>query len=286
VNDMSQVIVPKSDQINADDLISGPTTITISEVRISGGQEQPVSIFFEGSQKAYRPCKSMSRVLVFGWGPDANKYAGRSLTLYRDPSVKWAGMEVGGIRISHLSHIERDFVIALTATKGSRKMHQVKLLVPQQTEDFAQKWADQYVAKVGAFGSLADLSAYANEKSGKLAELETARPELHQLCVRALDTRRDILAVGGAAFQGDPETDPEGRAEADMGEAHTEQELPAWVAQAQQFRDQIQIAQDKIALGAIDADFLKVRASLPDDAAADLDKLISQRRRELNGDAA
>jgi hypothetical protein len=70
----------------------------------------------------------MSRVLVAAWGADANKYVGRSLTLYRDPTVKWAGMEVGGIRISHMSHIERDMVMALTATKGQRKPFMVKPL--------------------------------------------------------------------------------------------------------------------------------------------------------------
>lgn len=131
MNDMTAVIVPKSDQINADDLIAGPRTIRIAEVAIKGGQEQPVSIYFDGSDKAFRPCKSMSRVLVAAWGPDAKVYVGRSLTLYRDPKVKWAGMEVGGIRISHMSHIERELVMALTETKGSRKPYVVKPLLAE-----------------------------------------------------------------------------------------------------------------------------------------------------------
>jgi hypothetical protein len=156
--DMSAVITPKSDQINADDLISGPMTITIRSVDIRGGQEQPVSIFFDGSDKAFRPCKSMSRVLVAAWGPDANAYVGRSLTLYRDPSVKWGGMEVGGIRISAMSHLDKAMVIALTMTKGNRKPHQVKPLAVQSsaptasTADFdaamsaARRGRDAFVA--------------------------------------------------------------------------------------------------------------------------------------------
>lgn len=133
MNDMSSVIVPKSDQINADDLISGPRTITITEVDIRPGTEQPVSIFFEGDDgKPWRPCKSMSRVLVAAWGPDAKLYTGRSVTLYRDPKVKWGGMEVGGIRVSHLSHMDRDMSMALTATKGKRAMYVVKQLVQQE----------------------------------------------------------------------------------------------------------------------------------------------------------
>lgn len=139
MNDMSKVIVPKSDQINADDLISGPITITIKGVDIRPGTEQPVSIYFEGDNgKPWRPCKSMSRVLVSAWGPDAKAYIGRSVTLYRDPKVKWGGMEVGGIRVSHLSHIDRDMVMALTATKGKRAPHTVKPLKQQRNSSPSQ----------------------------------------------------------------------------------------------------------------------------------------------------
>lgn len=125
---MSDVIIPKSDQINADDLISGPMTITIAGVAITAGTEQPVSIDIGVPGKVYRPCKSMSRVLVAAWGPDAKTYTGRSMTLYRDPTVKWGGMEVGGIRISHLSNIDKDMTMALTATRAQRKPYTVRPL--------------------------------------------------------------------------------------------------------------------------------------------------------------
>ena len=79
---MASAIIPKSDQLNSDDLISGPITITITGVSIRGGQEQPVAISYAGDNgKPYKPCKSMSRCLVFAWGPDAKEYVGRSLTL-------------------------------------------------------------------------------------------------------------------------------------------------------------------------------------------------------------
>ena len=87
MSDMSAVIIPKSDQINADDLIGGPITITIVAVKVQPGTEQPVSIDFGDPKKVFRPCKSMSRVMVAAWGPDSSKYAGKSLTLYRDPMV-------------------------------------------------------------------------------------------------------------------------------------------------------------------------------------------------------
>lgn len=128
---MLATIVPKSDQINADDLIGQSLTITVNEVKFSGGQEQPVSMYFDGSGKAFRPCKSMCRVLVAIWGPDAKEYVGRSMTLYRDPTVKWGGMEVGGIRISHMTHMEAPVTMALTATKGARKPYTVRPLVAE-----------------------------------------------------------------------------------------------------------------------------------------------------------
>lgn len=125
--DMSGVIVPKSDQINADDFVAGPRSYKIKSVAISPGSEQPVTIELEGS-KPWRPCKSMSRLLVAAWGADAKEYAGRSVTLYKDPKVKWGGLEVGGIRVSHLSHIDREMVVALTMTKGKRAPYTVKPL--------------------------------------------------------------------------------------------------------------------------------------------------------------
>lgn len=129
MNDMRGVIIPKSDQMNADDLLAGPVTITIRDVSIRPGTEQPVSVHFEGdNNKPWKPCKSMSRVLVAAWGPDAKHYIGRSATLYCDPKVKWGGMLVGGIRVSHLSHIEREMLMALTETKGKRAPFIVKPL--------------------------------------------------------------------------------------------------------------------------------------------------------------
>ncbi len=126
--DMSGIIVPKSDQINADSLLAGPLTVTIESVAISPRDDQPVSIKLRGMDKVYRPCKSMARVLVHAYGPDASKYAGKSMTLYCDPKVKWGGMEVGGIRISHLSDIDKEMVMMLTQTQKQRAPFKVKPL--------------------------------------------------------------------------------------------------------------------------------------------------------------
>lgn len=127
MNDMGATIIPKSDQLNADDLIAGPKTITITGVTIRSGQEQPISISFEGDNgKPYKACKSMCRVMVTAWGPDSKKYVGRSMTLYREPTVKWGGMEVGGIRISHMSDIDTALTMALTVTRANKRPFTVR----------------------------------------------------------------------------------------------------------------------------------------------------------------
>ena len=119
--DMTATIAPKSDQLNADDLISGPVTVTIQEV-VQGNAEQPVDVrLVEYPGRAYRPSKSMRRVMVSAWGPEAATYAGHRVTLYRNPDITFGRDKVGGIEISHLSHIEKPLTIALTATRGKRK---------------------------------------------------------------------------------------------------------------------------------------------------------------------
>lgn len=224
MTDMTSAIVPKSDQINADDLISGPRTIRIIGVAISPGADQPVSIKFDDSAgKVWRPCKSMSRVLVAAWGPDANTYVGRSVTLYRDPNVKWGGMAVGGIRISHMTHIDKTLTLALTETKGKRAPFVVKPLAAEQsrpsepsqdrpTADHPsthptatlQSRADRLEIALKDAPNLAKLTSIWQAASGLRADLEAGdQTRLSQLMdiYNRLDTELDTGSAGG--FPGD-----------------------------------------------------------------------------------
>lgn len=133
--DMKKTIIPKSDQLNTDDLISGPITIKISKVELLAAADQPISIHYDGENgRPYKPCKSMRRVMVHVWGGDGNAYIGRIMTLFRDPEVKWGGEKVGGIRISHMSGITDKKEMALTATRGSRKAYTVLPLAAEQQQ--------------------------------------------------------------------------------------------------------------------------------------------------------
>jgi hypothetical protein len=126
--DITATLEAKSSQLNTDDLIAGPKTITITKVS-AGSAEQPVAVSFEGDGgKPWYPCKSMRRVLVAAWGADASQYVGRQVTLFRDPSVIYGGIAVGGIRVSHLSDLDGPLSIALTVTRQKRSPYKVQPL--------------------------------------------------------------------------------------------------------------------------------------------------------------
>jgi len=138
MTDLRPTIIPRSDQINADDLLGLARTIKVTKVSLCAEPDQPIAFNFEGDNgKPFKPCKSMRRVLVNVWGSDGNAYAGRSMTLYRDDSVRFGGLEVGGIRISHMSNIEKPVTMALTATRASRKPYTVKPLTAPEARPAA-----------------------------------------------------------------------------------------------------------------------------------------------------
>jgi len=134
MTDLSKTILAKSDQLNADDLAT-PMTITVTEVRAADSEDQPITIRYDGDQgKPFKPCKTVRRVLVRAWGSQGQEYVGKSMTLYNDPNVKWGGKPVGGIRVSHLSHMDQDFTIPLTITRGQKKPVTIKRLQVQQQQ--------------------------------------------------------------------------------------------------------------------------------------------------------
>jgi hypothetical protein len=178
--DITHTIAPKSDQLNADSFMGGPQTYTVAKVTANeGSADQPINIYFEGEPLVFRPCKSMRRVIVKIWGPDAAKYEGRAMTLYRDPKVKWGGMEVGGIRISHMTGLEKAEVMALTETRAQRKPYTVqplKIDTPAPKPDRAVNLAEALIDRIRT----EDLDAFENDPKviEQRAWLAKNRPEL------------------------------------------------------------------------------------------------------------
>ena len=125
--DISHTLAPNSDQLDAVDLLGGPRVFTIEKVS-KGNAEQPVNIHLAGFPRPWRPGKSMRRVLVACWGPDASQYVGRRVELFCDNDVQFGGKSVGGTRVKRLSDISGAKKIPLLVTRGKSAIYTVEPL--------------------------------------------------------------------------------------------------------------------------------------------------------------
>ena len=131
--------------MNAEDLLTGPRTFTIKEVRGSGSSEQPVEVVFEEfpAGRPFKPSKTVMRIMVAAWDKETDAYVGKRMTLYRDPTVRFGGQDVGGIRVSHMSGIKSRLTVSATVSKGKRALYTVEPLTepaPQPKSLKQQVW--------------------------------------------------------------------------------------------------------------------------------------------------
>lgn len=125
--DITESLAPASDQLDAIELVSGPRTFVIERVS-KGSDEQPVQVHLMGFPRVWRPSKGMRRVLAAGWGVDASKWAGRSVTLFFDPNVSFGKDRTGGTRIAAMSHLDKPLSVPLLVTRGKSAMFTVQPL--------------------------------------------------------------------------------------------------------------------------------------------------------------
>lgn len=165
--DISATLVAKSDQLNADDLVTGPITVTITGVSVNPNPnaEQPVAVSISGGHKPWKPSKTMRRVLAHAWGSEGSNYIGRSITLFRNPDVKWSGKAVGGIEIAAMSHITQRIKLTLAESKGKKTDHLIEILKVMSEADFRaacaaatrKGWTREQIATVIG-GKVADVA--------------------------------------------------------------------------------------------------------------------------------
>jgi hypothetical protein len=182
---MTESIAPKSDQANAEDFLTGPRTVTIVEVR-KGSVEQPVDVVLAefGPGRPFKPSKTVRRIMVAAWGPDAATYAGHRMTLYRDPTVRFGGQDVGGIRVSHMSGITKPLKLALAVSKGKRSQYVVDPLPDAPTPAQAAPTAEELIAEAEKAATNDDLNRIARSAAhltgddlAAVREIVTARRE-------------------------------------------------------------------------------------------------------------
>ncbi len=154
---LAEALAPRSDQLNADDLIPGPRVLKITGARISKEERQTkIVINFEGDQgKPWKPCKTMGRAMVMAWAiTDEKELIGKSVRVYRDPEVKFGDQgAIGGIRISHMSDIEKPAIMKLTVSQGKKATFTFHPLVIEATKpDKAADGVAALIANLKACG--------------------------------------------------------------------------------------------------------------------------------------
>ena len=159
---VSSAMLAKSDQLNYDDFGGSEKIITIERVTVTGS-EQPVSIFYIGHNgKPYKPSKGMIRLISQAWGDESDNWIGKSIKLYGDSSVKWAGQEIGGIRINGFSDIDKNGLTAFVAlSRGKRRKTTVPLIVVEQAavaepDENAKGWIALIKADPAAIDQITD----------------------------------------------------------------------------------------------------------------------------------
>lgn len=141
-SDVSFALEAKSDQLNGTDIMGVEPVIRVRDVVVRKG-DQPVSVYFDGdNNRPWKPSKGMLRILAGAWGRDSKQWVGKHARIYFEPSVIYAGKEVGGIRIKALSDIDaRGLTFALTISRQKRDPYHVPLLKIETTEYPADRFA-------------------------------------------------------------------------------------------------------------------------------------------------
>ena len=154
-----------SEQLNADDLIGGPIIITIERAEfVESDKKQPIRIFYgDESNRSYRPCLTMRKMLKGANGALLAAWKGVRLELYLDRTVEYGGKAVGGIRISRMSSIDKPYSEVLNAKSGQKKIVSIN---PLPNEEIAEYPAADFAANSPAW--------IAALESGKLTVAELA----------------------------------------------------------------------------------------------------------------
>lgn len=128
MTDITFAIEAKSDQLNAVDIIGCDRIIHITAVNVNQA-DQPVHVRFQGdNNRPWKPSKGMLRILVGCWGSYTANWVGKSAQLYFEPTVMYAGKEVGGIRVRAVSDIQAPKTFSIAINRSKRDQVQVGVL--------------------------------------------------------------------------------------------------------------------------------------------------------------
>ena len=224
MNDLTpieQVIAPVSDRLCGDDLIAGPRTIKFTEAHAIEGDrgKKQFSIRFEGDNgRPWIPCKTMARAMVLAWSiTDVAQMVGRSVTVFRDADVDFGKEKgIGGVRISHMSHLSQAARMKLTVSQGKKGAFVFEPLTAEvapirAAKQTAEQWAAEHIGAAKVCASLDSLMSLIGKGSKPMAKLEQEKPDLWAEVNTAYAAARAAL-------------EPEGKPDADTGEGFADTE--------------------------------------------------------------
>lgn len=181
------MVQANSDQVNAADLVQ-PVTATITRLEHGPDEKQKLNVYTDVfGDKPWRPCLTVRRLISKVWGTDGSAFIGRSLTIYNDPSVTFGRDTTGGIRVSHMSHIDSPMIVKLPVRRGQMGTFTVDPL-PSGPPMVTDEIAGQFAADILAAGNQQALDAISAEL--RKFNLGTHRADLGA----AWAARRDELA--------------------------------------------------------------------------------------------
>lgn len=166
----------KSDRLNFEDFIMGSQDFTIAKLgrKVDQGNVR-LLMFFEGREATpYWVPKGMVKCLSNpeGWGEsEFSEWIGRKVRLFGEPTVVYAGKELGGIRISHISHIPAPYSTKITERRGVRIDYVISPLeeVAYPVERFNAN-LPAWIAAIAGGKATADAIIAKVEQSGKLTD--------------------------------------------------------------------------------------------------------------------
>jgi len=121
--DITDALAPKSDQLDAVELVA-PRTFTIDTGSRLGNREGQavVEVRLVDFPRVWRPSKGMLDAIVAVWGTNAKEWAGNQITLYNDRDVTFGKDKVGGIRIAAMTGIDKPTTVQIRGRgQGARK---------------------------------------------------------------------------------------------------------------------------------------------------------------------
>lgn len=202
-----------------------------------------------------------------------------------DPNEKIRRVELATIqtRNSPLWKQDPHQQIAYFATRAWIRLHAPEVLLGIYTPDEIERERPIDGGTISGQRLTSEMLISQSQGVEKVEGEVIERPAAKQTTAEALGDSipaLDAETANDGTLSTDNPTAAEGPADEDRGEPEHD-DKPAWWSKVQWIRDTTAAAKNKQQLKDADDEFMRIRAGLPDDVVAELDKLIFDRRQAL-----